>query len=602
MLNLRMRSQVCLIGLTLSAALVVGCDSRSGSSVTPAKNTTTDNSVESTPASPTEKPASTAATERAKPAGDDMVASALPDRAKNTTPDNAQEVPVNTAVTQTIAQAGPSTIEIVPASLDLGDIATGDTGTGSVLIRNNGDQEVTIERIKCSCGCTSAKLAPNTVLKPGEETPMEVKLKGGTRAAVLTKTCRLIVQNQQPVIMQVRGNAISFVSSSPGDLDPNVHSDGRLVFSSADGEPFRITSMNPNIITDFPKEPSSTVAINFPYDAWRDGGAQPKVIFYTDHPKCEMVYVGVRRTAADIENIRQKQRDQQRQIGVPIRGGEKKGNPAEDMQQQQGEQLESRIRRGDTDALLNEVAAGSIGVEAVNQTGMSLLAMASKYGQVELMNGLIDAGANIEAPNRNGHTPLMQAAQSKKVEAVRVLLDAGARIDTRDKLNGTAMSMAATYGDPEIVLELIDAGGRVNEVQDLTGFTPLIWASIAGDPEVVPLLIDAGADIEHGDLLEGATPLIHAARTGKIDTVKYLMEAGADVNARDRNGKTPFLSAVNGASSTSEKLAALVELGADPFLKDNRGLSAMDFAERRTDIRGDDVRAYVKSLFETQGE
>ncbi|MCA9296300.1 MAG: ankyrin repeat domain-containing protein, partial [Phycisphaerales bacterium] len=402
--------------------------------------------------------------------------------------------------------------------------------------------------------CTSAKLAPNTVLKPGEETPMEVKLKGGTRAAVLTKTCRLIVQDQQPVIMQVRGNAISFVSATPGDLDPNVHTDGRLVFSSADGEPFRITSMNPNIITDFPKEPSATVTINFPYDAWRDGGAQPKVIFYTDHPKCEMVYVGIRRTAADIEKIRQKQREQQRQIGEPVRGVD--GNKVDTAAPppNPAAQLEARIRRGDTEALLSEVASGAIGLEAVNQSGMTLLAMASKFGQTDLMHGLIDAGANIEAPNRNGHTPLMQAAQSKNVEAVRVLLDAGARVDTRDKLNGTAMSMAATYGNPAIVQELIDAGGRVNEVQDLTGFTPLIWASIAGDPEVVPLLIEAGADIEHGDLLEGATPLIHAARTGKIDTVKYLIEAGADVNARDRNGKTPFLSAVNGAASTAAKL------------------------------------------------
>ncbi|MCA9296525.1 MAG: hypothetical protein KC983_08405, partial [Phycisphaerales bacterium] len=139
-----MRSQVCLIGLTLSAALIVGCESRSESNVTPAKNTTTSTTTEA----PADTPAASSTQERttaerpSKPSSADMVASALPDRAKNSTPEAAKDIAVTQGATQTIADVGPSTIEIIPASLDLGDIATGDTGTGSVTIRNNGDKEV----------------------------------------------------------------------------------------------------------------------------------------------------------------------------------------------------------------------------------------------------------------------------------------------------------------------------------------------------------------------------------------------------------------------------------------------------------------------------
>ncbi|MEM7229759.1 MAG: ankyrin repeat domain-containing protein [Planctomycetota bacterium] len=601
MLTIQRKHQFGMIGL-LSAALFVGCSSETSEST--ASNAT-----------PVANDATPAAVESAADSAADMVATAATDSVANTlrpargaspsnnTPEKASPLTVDRTLSTTPnSNAAPTTISVTPTLLDLGDIATGDTGGGAVVIKNNGTEPVTIERVKCSCGCTSARLAPNTVLASGEEVEMEVRLKGGTRAALLTKTCRFIVKDQQPVIMTVRGNAVSFVESTPKDLDPNVNSDGKLVFAAADGEPFRITSMNPAVITDFPQDPQTEVVINFPYEEWRSLGAQPKVIFYTDHPKCETVYVGVKRTAEDVERIREQQRERQRKL---VSDNDERRNKARDDQANKPNNavvLETRVRRGEVEGLMNDIASGTINVEAQNATGMSMLSMASKYGQVELILGLLDAGADLESTNRNGHTPLMQAAQSKNVEAVQVLLDAGANVEAVDRLNGTAMSMAATYGSPDIVQELLDAGARADVVQDFTGFTPLIWAAIAGDPGVVPLLVDAGANLEHGDLLEGATPLIHAARTGKIQTVRNLVAAGASLEAQDRNGKTPFLSAVTGAASTVEKLQVLIELGADPYATDNRGLTALDFAQRRTDARAADVTAYVESLMAEKGE
>jgi len=592
MLKYRIATQIGLFGLAASTMLLIACESRTESNVTPTKNTSTGGT--SATATPVKQDSASRSDAASTPSSRDKRESVADTAARRVRGGESAERPtgltLDTSSTTQDPALLPATLEVDPPNLDLGDIATGDSGVGAVVIRNTGNEAITIETIKCSCGCTSAKLAPNTVLEPGSEREVEVRLKGGTRAAVLTKTCRFMIKDQRPVVMQVRGNAIAFVEAAPRDLDPNVHTDGKLVFTSVDGEPFRITSMNPNIIADFPSEPRSSIEINFPYERWREMNAQPKVIFYTDHPKCEMVYVGVRRTAADIERIRNTvERD-------PATKQTRPDLPASKPD------LEQRVRTGDTQAILNEIASGELEVEAQNQTGMTLLAMASKYGQLELMEGLLVAGADIEAPNRNGHTPLMQAAQTKNAEAVRLLLDNGANVDATDRLNGTAMSMAATYGSPEIVQELLYAGGRVNVVQNLTGFTPLIWASIAGDPNVIPLLIEAGADIEHGDLLEGATPVIHASRTGKIETVRHLLEAGADINARDRNGKTAFLSAVKGAASTPEKLRQLIELGADPYLMDNRGKSALDFAQDRTDVRGEAVRQYVEELFANRPE
>jgi hypothetical protein len=124
------------------------------------------------------------------------------------------------------------------------------------------------------------------------------------------------------------------------------------------------------------------------------------------------------------------------------------------------------------------------------------------------------------------------------------------------------------------------------------GDTALHAAAFSYDPEMARDLITRGADIRARNR-RGAEPL-HAAVIGvpgsaswnparQHEVIACLMGAGADPNARAAGGVTPLHRAVRNRCSAA--VAALLQGGADPRLRNDRGSSAADLA-RSTSGRG----------------
>jgi ankyrin repeat protein len=68
------------------------------------------------------------------------------------------------------------------------------------------------------------------------------------------------------------------------------------------------------------------------------------------------------------------------------------------------------------------------------------------------------------------------------------------------------------------------------------GNSPLCNAIQKGDLEAVKKFIEYGADIN--EMSNGLTPLMSAARYNKVDIIKYLIEKGADKKIKDDKGNT----------------------------------------------------------------
>jgi ankyrin repeat protein len=62
---------------------------------------------------------------------------------------------------------------------------------------------------------------------------------------------------------------------------------------------------------------------------------------------------------------------------------------------------------------------------------VSMLPMAARRGNVDVIGALLDGGADIEARDSAGDTPLRRAVNCNKVEAAKLLLARGA--DPRSK-------------------------------------------------------------------------------------------------------------------------------------------------------------------------
>lgn len=110
------------------------------------------------------------------------------------------------------------------------------------------------------------------------------------------------------------------------------------------------------------------------------------------------------------------------------------------------------------------------------------------------------------------------------------------------------------------------------EVRTLNDESPLMLAALKGLTEICQQLIELGADVNK----PGWTPLHYAASNGHLPVMALLLDHHAYIDATSPNGTTPLMMAARYGSFAATKL--LLEAGADPSLKNDLGMSAVDFA------------------------
>ncbi|MCF6130655.1 ankyrin repeat domain-containing protein [Flavobacterium wongokense] len=78
------------------------------------------------------------------------------------------------------------------------------------------------------------------------------------------------------------------------------------------------------------------------------------------------------------------------------------------------------------------------------------------------------------------------------------------------------------------------------------GNSPLCNAILKGDLATVKKFVEYGADVN--EMVNGLTPLMFAARYNKVEIIKYLLEKGADKKLKDERGNTAMQYAENSKS------------------------------------------------------
>ncbi|MFO7444993.1 MAG: DUF1573 domain-containing protein [Ignavibacteriaceae bacterium] len=84
------------------------------------------------------------------------------------------------------AQFEPRAV-IEPKQYDFGDIQQGEVVTHDFIIKNDGNDVLTIKNVRASCGCTAAQPSKNE-LKPGESTEVQVSFNSEGRSGKQAKT------------------------------------------------------------------------------------------------------------------------------------------------------------------------------------------------------------------------------------------------------------------------------------------------------------------------------------------------------------------------------------------------------------------------------
>src|SRR5262245_61006559 len=79
--------------------------------------------------------------------------------------------------------------------------------------------------------------------------------------------------------------------------------------------------------------------------------------------------------------------------------------------------------------------------------------------------------------------------------------------------------------------------------------------------------------------MSSVVPLTQAVTSGDANAVRAALATGADVNERNNGGQTALILAV--IFGHTELVRLLVNSGANPHLRDNLGLDAVEWAQRR---------------------
>lgn len=159
---------------------------------------------------------------------------------------------------------------------------------------------------------------------------------------------------------------------------------------------------------------------------------------------------------------------------------------------------------------------------------------AVKFDDVSAVQKALAHGTDPNATDSQG-LPLIVLAAREKSDKVAKALMANPKTDLEklDSAGENAMMLAALNGDTDLVKALIAKGAEVNK----KGWAPLHYAAANGHDDTVQLLLDNSAYIDAGSP-NGTTPLMMAARGNHLSTVKVLLDAGADSHVKNQIGLT----------------------------------------------------------------
>ncbi|BBB66815.1 hypothetical protein UNDYM_2562 [Undibacterium sp. YM2] len=160
-----------------------------------------------------------------------------------------------------------------------------------------------------------------------------------------------------------------------------------------------------------------------------------------------------------------------------------------------------------------------------------------------------------------------------QVDRVKELLGRGVSIDITEPIRGETLLMIALREDSKKVFQaLLNHKDIKLEARASNGDTILMLASYLGNFPFVKALVAHDAEINQ----VGWCALHYAAAGGNKEIVALLLEKSAYIDAESPNKTTPLMMAARSGKHLIVNL--LLEEGADPFLKNDLGLTALDFA------------------------
>lgn len=184
------------------------------------------------------------------------------------------------------------------------------------------------------------------------------------------------------------------------------------------------------------------------------------------------------------------------------------------------------------------------------------------------LTGLTHAGA---------FDQFFQAAKTDDESAIIGLTLRSFDLNIVDEQGETALLIAVRNGSDKVVDFLLKQPSVKVEARNPSGESPLMLAALQGNLEIATRLIKRKAEVNKTQW----TPLHYACSNPQPSSdamVRLLLEHHAYIDAESPNRSTPLMMAAR--YGHADLVALMLEEGADPLLRNEQGLTALDFARQ----------------------
>ncbi|MEO8402435.1 MAG: ankyrin repeat domain-containing protein [Gammaproteobacteria bacterium] len=207
-------------------------------------------------------------------------------------------------------------------------------------------------------------------------------------------------------------------------------------------------------------------------------------------------------------------------------------------------------------------------VDAPSWNGTTALWLAAKWGNVDIIDALLEQKADPNAADNNGNTPVYMAAQFGQAAAIKMLAAKNADLNVCNLLSNTAAHVAVQRNHMNVLRVLTDYKANFN-IKNKQGNTPLHIAAAQGRAEAAECLIKAGANMLEND--SDQQQPIHLALKNQCWNVVavILLNSNPQINFGDLDKKVlsnrekiinGFQNYINNKNSDDEKRIALLDL------------------------------------------
>lgn len=175
---------------------------------------------------------------------------------------------------------------------------------------------------------------------------------------------------------------------------------------------------------------------------------------------------------------------------------------------------------------------------------------AVRFDNVRVVQSLLQRGFDPNTVNPEGVPALMLAVREPSLKVAELLASWPAtKTEQRNDQDESVLMLAALKGYASLVEKLVNNDADVNK----PGWTALHYAASGGHVQILEFLLEHSAYID-AESPNGTTPLMMAAMYGSPEAVKLLIQAGADLTVKNQLGLTALDFAVRGQRQNAQEL------------------------------------------------